>query len=275
MKNLKTLSLCLTMAISVLFVGCSKDSDTNPGAPTLPPQSSIAPDMGSFSSNQENGAANLEGQDQSNFGFAALNVIFWQSLLTVDLAIPVAAYKEAFNHSFEYLNDEDRWKSEYSATVGDRNITATLYAEKVGASASWKMYLSSEGEFENFLWFSGTSRLDNTSGEWTLFKSPDEPRQLLSIDWENENDTEFKLTYNLVDTESDKEGSYIEYGSTDEDAYTHFYDVSIVSKADEDYDVSILFNNNTKVGRVKSEAHFNSSDWFCWNESFQNQTCGS
>lgn len=262
------------MALSVLFVGCSKDSDTNPSAPTLPPESTIAPDMGNFSSNQESGAANLEGQDQSNFGFAALNVIFWQSMLTVDLAIPVAAYKEAFNHNFEYQNDEDRWKSEYSVVVGDQTITATLYAEKTGASASWKMYLSSEGRFEDFLWFSGTSRLDNTSGEWTLFKSPEAPRELLQIDWEKESDAEFKLTYSLNDTQSDKEGSYIEYGSTDEDAYTHFYDVSIVSTTEEDYDVSILFNNDTKVGRVKSEAHFNSGDWFCWNANFQNEVCG-
>lgn len=264
--------MCLFVALLMISVGCSDDSETNPTPPQLPPQASMSVDMGNFSSNQEKSST---AEDVSNFQFAAGNVLFWQTLLAIDLAVPVAAFNEAFNRSFEYLRDDNRWKSEYSFTIGNKMITATLYAEKRDSNSTviWEMYLSSEGRYEDFLWFSGESKLNNSGGQWVLYKSPDEPRATLTIDWEKADGAAVNSTYTLVDNESDREGSYIEYGLSSETGFTHFYEVSIVSQSSNDYDLSILFNNSSRVGRVKSTAQYGNSDWNCWNEDLENVNC--
>lgn len=275
MKTLKMKLVYALIAAMVLFSACSDDDgDGNPTAPQLPPQESMSANMGDFPSNGESSQANANG-DKSHFTFAAGNVIFWQTLLNVQLAIPVASFQEAFNHSFEYLEAQGRWKSEYSVEVGNKNITATLYAERTDDEIEWEMYLTLPGQFENYLWFSGESELDNSGGTWVLYRSPSEPRPLLEIEWEREDGEAINSTYTLIDTQADKNGSYIQYGLTSETGFTHYYQVSITSQSEDDYDALIYYNQEIRVGSVQSTSHFGDDAFRCWDSNFNNTDCGN
>ena len=45
------------------------------------------------------------------------------------------------------------------------------------------MYISKEGFFEDFLWYTGESDFWATEGTWTLRKGPDQDVDLLLIEW--------------------------------------------------------------------------------------------
>lgn len=274
MKPIRKTYFSFLVAATLVFVACDNaNEDANPTAPQLPPAESMSAEMGAFPSNGENSSKN-DNQDREHFTYAAANVVFWQSILKLQLAVPVAAFKESFNHPFIYLQDEQRWKSSYSVTVGDKTYEATLYGEREEDEIEWQMYLSAEGQFENFLWFTGESELDNTGGSWILYKSPSEPRAVLTIEWEKEGN-EVEAAYTLVDEQADKVDSYIEYGTTTENGFTHFYEVSIESKTEEDYEVFILYNANTRAGKVKSESRFGDDAFRCWDSNFIDTTCSN
>lgn len=275
MKTFRIKLFSALLASLVVLSSCSEDGgDNNPTAPQLPPQESMSANMGEFPSNGESSQANANG-DKSHFTFAAGNVIFWQTLLNVQLAIPVASFQESFNHSFEYLEAQGRWKSEYAVEVGNKNITATLYAERTDEVIEWEMYLTLPGQFDNYLWFSGESALDNSGGTWLLYRSPSEPRAMLQIEWERESGSAIKSTYTLIDTQADKSGSYIEYGLSTEAGFTHYYEVSITSQSEDDYDAFIYYNQETRVGSVMSVSYFGDDQARCWDSNFENTDCGS
>lgn len=275
MKTLKLKFLYALVAAMVLFSTCSDDDgDGTPTAPQLPPEESMSANMGDFPSNGESSQA-YSTEERTHFNFAAGNVLIWQTLLNVQLAIPVAAFHEAFNHSFEYLDAQGRWKSEYAVAVGNQNITATLYAEKTDGRVEWEMYLTLPGQFENYLWFSGESALDNSGGTWVLYRSPSEPRPLLEIEWEREDGAAINSTYTLVDAQADKNGSYIQYGLTSETSFTHYYQVSITSQSEDDYDALIYYNQETRIGSVQSVSYFGDDTFRCWDSNFDNTDCGN
>lgn len=279
MKTLKFKLLASILAVLVVFAACSEDdSSQNPAAPELPPAASMSANLGNFPSNGENNnngsSANLVENEQSNFTFAATNVVFWQSLLNVQLAIPIAAFHEAFNQPFEYLPEEAKWKSEYTLEVGNQSVTAELYAAYNNSNqVEWKMYLSVPGQFEDYLWFSGESETDGSGGTWYLYKGPVQTGEMMRISWDRQSNEMVNAIYTLVNTESERSGSYIEYGISTETGYTHFYDISIVSETEADYDVLIYYNEDTKEGTVRSEAHFNTNAFMCWDTDFQNTAC--
>ena len=273
MKTFSKKLFSALIACLIVFSSCSEDNgESNPTAPQLPPQQSMSANMGGFPSNGEGSAAN-SGEARTHFNFAAGNVLFWQTLINVQLAIPVAAFQEAFNHSFEYLDSDGIWKSEYDVSVANKSMTATLYADRSGNQIEWEMYLSLPGEFDNFLWFSGESNLDNSGGTWVLYRSPSEPRAALQIDWQKENDATIKSTYTLIDTQADKSGSFIEFGLSSEAAFTHYYEVSVKSESSEDYDALIYYNQETRIGSVTSVSYFGDNDKRCWNSSLENTDC--
>lgn len=272
MKRNGIILIGLLVALSAFISSCSDDSETNPGeAPSLPPQGSLSANLGNFPQNE--GGRAVYAKDY--FGFAAVNVGFWQTVLGASLVIPATAFDEAFDHSFTYLEDQGKWKSEYTVNVNGKSLTAQLFADRDddGEEVKWEMYLSLEGQYEDFLWFTGESRTDNTGGEWTLYGGPGEPREVLEIEWEREDGAPVQSKYVLIDEQSDRSGSFIAYGETDEAGFSHYYEVSVESDSAEDYDATIYFNETTKEGRVKSESHYGDADWRCWDANFENTTC--
>lgn len=271
MKRTGAIILGAFIALTAILSSCSDDSE-NPGtAPTLPPASSMSVNLGNFPQN-EGGRIDYTNT-KTNFALAAGNVVLWQTILASSIVIPAAAFEEAFNHDFQYSESAGKWVSEYSVNVAGAAITAELYAEVTGETVIWEMYLSQEGAFDQFLWFSGESNLDNTGGEWVLYASPQRPVEVLTIDWDRVEGEAVNSLYTLVDASSTKNGSYIEYGVTTEAGYTHFYDVSITDSEDDDYDLFILYNEENYTGSVKSNAVFGDDAPRCWDEALEDTEC--
>jgi hypothetical protein len=206
----------------------------------------------------------------SNFFFAAAHVLFWNAAVTLNLAVPVATFLESFNHEPVWNPSGREWIWSYSVTVGSDVYTADLHGKISIGQVDWSMYISKSGGFTNFLWYSGISKFDNTSGTWYLNKSPEDPYQFLQIDWVRGPDGTAEITYLNVTQGAEDKGSYITFGITDEIPLTAYYD--IYGKAN-DRLVNIKWDTVSYAGRVKAPHHFMDSDWHCWDTTFLNAVC--
>ena len=131
------------------------------------------------------------------------------------------------------------------------------------------MFITKVGSYEDFKWYEGTLRYDRTHAEWTMYHSPQENVEWLSIEWNKDWELEVSdITYTIVKPGDQEYGSYITFGITDWDVYDCFYAISHSQKA-----TFIEWNRTTGEGRVKDEVNFGDADWHCWNELYQDIDC--
>ena len=221
---------------------------------------------------EQDGAGNgrLNGE-YDHWALAAGNVVFWQSFLTLNLAIPVVAFHKSFDQKAEYVTGEKKWRWTYSFDEGQHTYKAKLIGKLDGDAVKWEMYVTKSGVYEDFLWYSGTSSLDEKHGSWIVYGNPDGDRKpVLSIDWKRESDKIAEIKYTNIQEGSNDKGSYIYYGSTGKSDFDVFYDVNLKSEGSL---VEIEYNTTTKIGRVKSKKHFGDELTRCWNSNLVNIEC--
>lgn len=256
------------LIVFLLLVGllqsCEEDKNNEP-APELPPQFSMVMDYSAFTTNK-----NLD-VTAFNWGYSALNLAVWNTILTVNLAIPVAAFVESFNHEGEYNEEINGWKWNYSFTAAGANHTAELEATLVSEGVQWEMFIRLNNGDNRFLWFSGISSIDRTHGEWELNYNAQNPTNYLDIEWNyNYTDSTGDIKYTIVDPNNEQVGSFIEYGLTTSTPYDAYYDISLTK---EQKFTEIEWNITTIEGRVKDEVHFGDTDWHCWDSDLQDIDC--
>jgi hypothetical protein len=242
-------------------------------APEIPPASTFVMDFADFE--QEGGkrvdfdptAAQLGFE---NWGYAALNVGVWSVIITVGLAVPVAAFYESFNHEPELL-DDGTFVWSYNFQVANIQHTAELHGVIMGNDVRWDMFISREGDYDDFNWYSGISTLTRTEGTWTLNKNPEEPAPFIDIEWNREPETELgDIRYTNVEPDVPQNGGYIAYAISDDEPYDASY---AIYGAEDDNLIEIEWNGTTRAGRVRAPAHFGDSEWHCWDEDRQNADC--
>jgi len=267
MKQRTIISL-MTMAamIVLLATSCSKDDENE--APVLPPIESFQMDFSDFTVFPDT-TDNLKSVNTyQHFVYSFVTVSVWNLVTTVTMAVPVAVYLESFNHTPEFLGD-DTWQWTYSVnTYTARLVTTRTNNEKFTA----EMFISKTGAeaFEDFKWFEGSVRYDHTSASWKMFESPANNVQWLSIEWRKDWEAGTSdITYTNVKAGSEELGSFITYGIVEDPAYDAFY-----AAFNSETQVTIEYNTETKVGRVKERGHFGNDNWHCWNELFQDTDCG-
>jgi len=240
--------------------------------PDIPPASTFVIDFSDFT---EGGApkevpnrtdpTTMQVVSHANWGFAALNVGVWNVIITVGLAVPVATFLESFNHVPEQQPD-GTWVWSYNVNVGGVIHTAELHALAVDGDIEWNMFVSKEGFYTDFSWFSGVSNLVATQGTWTLNKSPDDPTPFVGIEWHrNPVDETGDIKYTNIVPEDPENGGYIFHGIVDE-VFDAFYE--IYNKGQDNL-TNIEWSRTTKDGRVKDLAHFGDEDWHCWNTALE------
>jgi hypothetical protein len=259
------------LIILSLMTGCEKDKVTEPEAepPMIPPLSSFLMDFTDFISE---GSAAKTQHDQAvltknNWGWAALNVAVWNSLITLGLAVPVAAYANSFNDSQPDLLEDGTfvWIQEY--TTQGKTYTAKLHGKLVGVTVQWKMYVSEEDGYQDFLWYTGESDLYANEGFWILNKSPSEPVSLLNITWHHNPESETgDIKYTNIEPGGPENGGYIFYGINNGSPYDAFYDVYNMGK---DNHTLIEWNRTTREGRVKDMLHFGDDEWHLWDSDLE------
>jgi hypothetical protein len=260
-------SLCIA---AVLMLGC--DDATAPGddPPEVPPLNSLVIDFADFTSNPLNVAA-VEAAPAAglNWGRAALVVGVWNVALTVTLAVPVAAFVASFTQ--QPTGSDGAWVWSYNFMVLGVQHTARLEASPVAAGIRWEMYISKDGEFTDFLWFSGESNLQGTSGTWSLNLNPTDPTSFIDIEWNQTAGREtFDTRFTNVIPGAAENGAYIFHGVTEDPDYDAFF--QIWGPVNDNL-TEIEWNRATKAGRTRDPLHFGDSDWRCWDSALNDAAC--
>ncbi|PID93828.1 MAG: hypothetical protein CSA95_05965 [Bacteroidetes bacterium] len=264
MKSIKLLGIFLLITASLLNTSCSKkEADNHPNAPQLPPKASFIMDY-SFSK-----ADTAHAKGYAHFGYSAINVLFWNVVLTGNLAIPVAAFSESFNHEPEYIGNLE-WVWSYDVTVINQVYHANLHGTLVGTDVEWKMYLSKEGAYTDFLWYEGVMDSTYQEAEWLIYQSPEEPALFLTVNYLNDLENgEQSIRYTKAE-EIITEESYIEHGNRVDVDMDRYYTIYL---QDGDKLTEIEWNYAAGNGHVRDEVHFGDQEWHCWDEQRRDIEC--
>ena len=103
MKSALT-AIALILVLTLPFAGCKKD--TRKDTPVIPPESTFVMDYSGFK-DADTTDSKQAALTYNNFVWAATNVLYWNAFVTMTMAVPVASFKEAFNHEAVYNPDLD------------------------------------------------------------------------------------------------------------------------------------------------------------------------
>lgn len=255
--------------------GCRNAPAPGVEAPEIPPASTFVIDFSDFEGDAD--GSKTIGLDPTaaqlgfdNWGFSALNVGVWNAILTVGLAVPVAAFYESFNHEPD-LQPDGTWIWSYTFHVAGILHAAELHGRIVGNDVEWDMFISREGEYADFNWYSGVSTLTRTEGTWILNKDPQDPVAFIDIEWRRDAETELgDIRYTNVEPGAAGAGGYIAYAVTGDETYDASYAIYNAESSDL---IEIEWNRSTQAGRVHAPDHFGDDSWHCWDENLQNVDC--
>lgn len=247
-----TILCCVT-----LFAGCEKEKEKGP---ELPPMSAFVIDLEDFKTDVQEKKVDTK----SNFHLVTGVISYWNLLLSLSMAIPVAAYAEAFNHDAERV-DNDTWQWSYSV---NETYSARLTADLKNDSIYLTMFVTKKDGYEDLVWYTGRCDILRTNGEWTVYDIPlNSETAWLKIEWNADYETEtFDIKYSNVKPGTEHTGSYIEYGITDGQDYNAFYNL-YNSSTNMLYEVD--YNTETHIGTVSDGLN-----QLCWDENFTNAICG-
>jgi len=271
----------LLVAIMIFSTSCEDSTDVG-AAPELPPLSSMVIDFDDFTNAHSTSAQTKTNAQVANENWLYARVVtgVWNIALVSTLAVPVASFQSAVGQQAEYLGGT-KWQWAYTIDGFTSQYSARLTGELIGNEVKWEMYVEKSGidSFAEFLWFSGVSKTDATSGYWILNHSSAFPENMLRIDWTIQNEEVGEITYTYIrelnnDRETDLfKDSFVTYGlqAGDLDAFydVHVYDFNVSSFVD----VDIEWNRTNFNGRVMAPSYFETLDWYCWDTSGNDITC--
>ncbi len=265
MKNkISKLSFAL---VFVLIIGAtfSLSSCKKKDAPAIPPESTFK--LTGLDGDTTKSVPNI---GYENWFIASSNVGVWTLITTVVMAVPVAAYEHALEQEAQHVSG-DKWVWEYQFGIGFKIYTVQLFGEKSKEEVTWEMHVSLTGDFQDFVWFTGTQNLEGTAGQWIIYKSPTENHQLLQIDWtKNLTDNTGTLKYTNIEPEGAENGGYIYYGNDQSGEYNAFFDIFNKGQNNlTEIDVNTTYSN----GRIKNPNYYKDSIWHCWNTQLLDDFC--
>ncbi len=272
MKKILIVTLVFILC-GTLFQSCKKN---NGSPPALPPVESMFIDFSNFQSGKKSDVSISvpKGTQTSSWEFAAGVAFIWNTVIYTTLAVPVKAFQLAKDYTPTYI-DNKTWQWSYNATELSVTYKARLTGQIMANDVQWNMYITREGTggFSEFLWFTGTSKLDGTGGQWVLNLSPQSKVPVVQIDWTKTGTTVGTIRFTYVKTGDSFKDSYIEYGLTTNalNAYynIHYYNTTYLQF----YDLNVEWSSSLHNGRVKCPGFFGNSDWYCWDGNYLNITC--
>jgi hypothetical protein len=274
------------LVLGIFITACEEDKESadNSNPPELPQYETMAPDFSIFLDNSKSAGHKNTHKPQSawNISIARITVAVWNAILYKTLIVPVISYEYAFAQTPEKL-DNGKWQWSYSLGGDYSTYSANLTGEMRSDDIKWEMRIKSSGEdaFDEFLWFEGTSKLDKSGGTWILYHSPEFSEEVITIDWSASGGMIDNTRYDYVREFKDDRtpelfnGSYLEYGINEENAFNLFYNIHYFSEADAGFvDVTIEMNETDNSGRIKSTNWAGgNTDWHCWDSNFEDIDC--
>ncbi len=259
MKNISGITrILLSLIVLLLVVTTSCQKEETEKAPVLPPESSFVMDFSDFMNTKTVSTQNT----QINRTLAVAHVAVWNTVIFVNLAVPVATFTEAFNHEPQFQGNGS-WKWSYSVNVGVNQYTADLVGTISGANVNWEMFVSKSGNngFSNFLWYTGESSLDGKSGTWTLNREQSNPSPYIGIEWYKNSDEDFGITYTNIIPSDSENGGYISHGRDNNLDLNAFYE--IFNKGQNNL-VEIKWDVTSKEGKIKDPKFYGNDQFHCW-----------
>ena len=151
-----------------------------------------------------------------------------------------------------------------------KKYTANLHGKVVTSGVQWKMYISQENGYSDFLWYEGESNFLATEGNWTLYRSPELPNPMLEILWHrNVSEGTADIRYQNIEEGHPENGGYIFYGINQETPYNAYY--HIYNKGQNNL-TEIEWNRTTKEGRVKDQNKYGNEEWHYWDSNLDDTT---
>ena len=282
---MKSLYLFLLMTLSIsLFQSCQKetiDDGKEETAPTLPPEELFIMPFAGFEDADTTG---LTSNDQlTSFGpngeigtyqswfFAATNLVIWNSVITLNTIIPVASFREAFNHQGQIVSP-GVFVWEYDHIIAGVTYSASLTGEILNPEeVKWTMVISQENGWQNVEWYSGIVKTDHSGASWTLNHKPNNPEAFLDITYnKNVSAGTFDIRYTNMIPGNPNNGDYIEFRAETGTGFNRAYDVSKENGTDL---LEIEWNKPNNNGRVRNEKHFGDTEWHCWDTDLRGIDC--
>jgi len=274
----KLFSFLMVIAfINLMLTSCNLQQKD---PPVIPPYESMVIDFSQFSDDAK--AADLEGKSADetawNFLWAGTNVFVFNVILTVTLFVPVATFATAVHQTNPVFLGDATWQWSFTVDGFGGAYSARLTGQVLAEEAYWEMYVSKTGigAFPEFMWYSGTSELDGTGGQWVLNHSNVYQEPLLQIDWESDGEEVGEVQYTIVrELNNNRQpepayGSYILAGRTT-DELDAFYNIYL---AETPKYVFIEWSTETYNGRIMDEVYFGDSEWHCWDTNGYDVVCG-
>ena len=261
----------LALLLTGIMINCSKDTtEPQQTPPSLPPAAAFLMEFDSFPLPDGGVLPEYPLLKGENWTWAATNVLVWNTVLIVNLVVPVTAFQAAFQHQPVKL-DDGSWAWNYSFMALGVQHTASLRLSLNNNLAYWKMYISKQDQYTDFLWFEGEGDLGYSHGIWTVNMNPAAPVPYLEIEWNRDPQTETgDIKYTNVYPEDPNNGSYIKYGTMTSDYYDAFYTIFHKNAMNA---TEIEWNRETKIGRVHDVDYFQNEDWHCWDELQEDVEC--
>ncbi|MEZ4416426.1 MAG: hypothetical protein R3E10_11830 [Gemmatimonadota bacterium] len=203
-----------------------------------------------------------------NFTTAALSVVVAQAITALHLVVPAAVFAAAANNtpSFE---DDGRWHWRYTASQGGQLWTAHIAGVVQGDQVTWDMRITApqtNPPLDEFLWYSGVSRVDRTSGTWRFndITQPGNPTEVVRVDWSHESDVLHGVTITV--TSGPNVGDVLTADRNGDNHLVTWYDAS------QNEEVEIGWNAATGTGYIIAP-HYNGGLRACWDANQNNTTC--
>lgn len=272
MKKLNYLFVLL-FAISFLS-SCTKDKPLdgfNEEAPELPALNSMMMPFAGFEDADPHGKSGGDEKDNAyyNWIYSATHVVIWNTVLSLNLAIPVASYGEAFKHDPSYIGN-GVWEWAYDHDYNGKTYSARLLGQLTDDDEiKWDMYISQAGGFSNVHWFTGLTSTVDEKATWTLSHQPYNPEPFLRMDYENTIAEGSMRATNVIPNSKDN-GDYIEFRRYLDAEFDRHYDVYQITQ---DNLLEIQWNEAKSNGRVKNLKEFGTEDWNCWDGDLKNIDC--
>lgn len=266
--------IAITAAAVVAFIsvaGCPVTPPPGEEAPTLPPLSTFVLNFDDFDSGDSSVMGAAPGSTSQVRSRAAFQVGVWQTILTVSLAVPVAALGESFNHTPTWQPDGS-WVWAYEFRSQGQLHSAELQARVVNTDVQWDMYISREGAFDNVHWFTGRTGILQRSGTWTVNRDPNEVIPFVRIDYEFDgaNSDLGEVRYTSIEEGGELFDSYIVHAVTNGVEYDRAYTIYI---AEDENLVEIEWDRLMQDGRAREPVFYGDNDWRCWDETLADRAC--
>ena len=173
-------------------------------------------------------------------------------------------------HSEPVLGDDGWFTWTYAFDDQGHDVTLRLRGRIEGATVLWRMLVTdpqASPPMQDFLWFSGETRLQNDRGFWVFNDRRDgDPVAVARIDWINASVRDRSLTFRNVDAVSPDHGDQLQYRVADALASITFRDES----ARMDYDITWNELDGTGSLRVPD---YNDGERACWDEQQEDCVC--